>query len=84
MKKFLSILYLYQSIWLGALARVSPDAGLHATGLVEDGENESLANPSKRSSQPVITRQRNLPDEFDLTIIHTNDVHAHFLESDAR
>ena len=31
-----------------------------------------------------MTRQRNLADEFDLTIIHTNDVHAHFLESDAR
>ena len=84
MKKFLSILYLYDFIWLGALARVSPDAGLHTTGLDEDSENKSLASPSKRSSQPVITRQRNLPDEFDLTIIHTNDVHAHFLESDAR
>lgn len=83
MKKFLSILYLYPFIWLGALARVSTDAGLHVTGL-EDGQNESLASPSKRSPQQVITRQRNLPDEFDLTIIHTNDVHAHFLESDAR
>ena len=25
-----------------------------------------------------------LPEEFNLTIIHTNDVHAHFLESDSR
>ena len=87
MKKFLSFLFLYEYIWLGAFARSAPDAGLHVTGLDEDNENasESLANPSKRSSQPVITKQRNtLANQFDLTIIHTNDVHAHFLESDAR
>ena len=57
MMKFLSLLYIYEFIWLGALARGSPAAGLHATGLDEDGENESLANPSRRSSQPVITRK---------------------------
>ena len=88
MKKFLSLLFLYEYIWLGAFARSAPDAGLHVTGLDEYprvAANESLANPSKRSSQPVITKQRNaLANQFDLTIIHTNDVHAHFLESDAR
>ena len=57
MKKFLSLLYLYNFVWFDALARVSPDAGLGTTGLDEDSERESLANPSRRSSQPVITRK---------------------------
>ena len=46
----------------------------------------NLRSVSEWNDFNPVERQRNskLDDEFDLTIIHTNDVHAHFLESDAR
>lgn len=31
----------------------------------------------------MVDGQDNLPKEFHLTIIHTNDVHSHFMESNA-
>ena len=32
----------------------------------------------------MFTYSDTIPDEFNLTIIHTNDVHAHFMQSNAR